>query len=64
MIKVGTIREIHRQLVAEGYDISEYRLRIWTKQGVLPSIHLGTKSLISYRKVLELLEEALEAVPG
>ena len=56
MIKVGTFKQIHEQLVSNGYNISEYRLRIWVKQGILPAVHIGAKSLISYQKVLDLLD--------
>lgn len=54
--KVGTIREIHRRLIREGYQISECALRRWIKQGLLPAIYSGTKALISYERVLEILE--------
>lgn len=56
MIKVGTIKQIHEQLMSEGYNVSEHCLRIWVKRGILPAIPVGVKSLISYRKVLEILE--------
>lgn len=56
MIKVGTFKQIHEQLVSNGYNVSEYRLRIWVKQGVLPAVHIGVKSLISYQRVLDLLD--------
>ena len=63
MIKVGTIKQIHEQLVSEGYKVSEYCLRIWVKQGVLPAVRIGVKSLISYRKVLEILEPQDDDAP-
>jgi len=56
--QVGTIREIHRRLVQEGYQISECALRRWVKQGFLPAVYSGTKALISYDRVLEVLKAA------
>ena len=55
MVQVGTIREIHERLLNEGYNISAYRLRLWVKQGVLPAVQVGVKSLISYQNVLKIL---------
>lgn len=54
--QVGTIREIHRRLVQEGYQVSECALRRWIKEGKLPAVRTGNKALISYNKVLEILE--------
>lgn len=54
--QVGTIREIHRRLMQEGYRVSECALRRWIKEGKLPAVHTGNKALISYNKVLEILE--------
>lgn len=54
--QVGTIREIHRRLTQEGYLVSECALRRWIKEGKLPAVHTGSKALISYSKVLEILE--------
>ena len=56
MIKVGTIHKIHEQLVENGYDVTEYRLRIWVKQEVLPAVFIGSKALISYQRVLDILD--------
>lgn len=53
--KVGTIHQIHLQLVQDGYHISEYTLRRWIKEGTLSCIYTGNKALISYNKVLEIL---------
>ena len=54
--QVGTIREVHHRLMQEGYRVSECSLRRWVKEGKLPAIHTGNKALISYNKVLEILE--------
>jgi len=54
--KVGSIREVHRRLRAEGYNISEYRLRLWARQGTLHAVQAGTKLLISFDNVVTILE--------
>lgn len=59
-VKTGTIRQIQQRLVREGYQVSECALRRWVKQGLLPAAYSGTKALISYDRVLEILE----AVPA
>ena len=53
--KVGTIREIHHQLLAEGYHVTQYALRRWIKSGQLPVVYSGNKALISYDKVLSII---------
>ncbi len=58
--KVGTIRQVHQRLVCDGYQVSECALRRWVKQGLLPAAYSGTKALISYDRVIEILE----AVPA
>ena len=60
---VGTLRQIHQQLVDDGYQISEYALRRWIKEGKLPHICTGNKSLISYERVLEILGCPLATEP-
>ena len=54
--KVGSIRKIHKRLQDEGYDVSEYRLRLWAKQGLIYVVHTGTKALISFDNVVAFLE--------
>lgn len=53
--QVGTIRQIHQRLQAEGFLVSEYALRQWVKSGKLSAVFVGNKALISYGKVLEIL---------
>ena len=53
--KAGSIRDIHRRLTQDGYHVSEHALRIWIKRGELPAVYSGSKALISYANVLELL---------
>ena len=55
MIAVGTIRAIHIRLISEGFQVSEYALRLWIKQGILPAVYTGNKALISYQNVLAIL---------
>lgn len=54
-VEVGTIREIHQRLIAEGFQVSCYALRRWVKEGVLPAVYTGTKALISYAAVQKVL---------
>lgn len=53
--KAGTIREVHRQLLSDGYCITEYALRKWIQNGMLPSVRSGKKFFILYDHVVELL---------
>ena len=62
--QVGTIREIHRRLVGEGYQVSECALRRWKKRGLLPAIYSGSKALISYERVLRLLDATSAEATG
>ena len=55
MLKVGTIREVHQQLVKNGYCIAETAIRRWVKSGVLPVCYSGRTAYISYDKVVGLL---------
>ena len=55
LVEVGTIREVQQRLSNEGFHISTYALRQWIKTGTLPAIYTGSKALISYASVLNLL---------
>ncbi len=55
---VGTVRQIQRRLQEEGFQITEYALRLWIKDGSLPAVYSGKKALISYKKVLEIINAA------
>lgn len=55
--EVGTIREIHQRLVAEGIHISQHALRTWVKVGRLGAIFSGKKAYLSYAEVLHLLRD-------
>ena len=54
-IRVGTIRAIHRALIADGYAISECALRSWVKTGMLPAVYNGAVAYISYDNVVKML---------
>ncbi len=54
-IKVGTIREVHRQLLNEGYMVPETALRRWVKTGELPARFSGKTAYVSYEKAVTLL---------
>ena len=53
--KTGSIREIHRSLLDNGYHISENTLRTWVRQGVIAAAFAGKKAYINYDNVVELL---------
>ena len=40
-------------------DISEYGIRRMVKEGKIPSVNVGSKYLINYSKVCELLNQGL-----
>ena len=52
--EVGTIPQIHTRLVREGFHVSEYALRIWVKQGLLPAVFTGNRALISYANAVRI----------
>lgn len=53
---VGTVQQIVQRLHFEGYQVSEYALRRWIKDGAIPSVRTGKKFLITYDKVVEYLK--------
>jgi len=53
---VGSIRQIHQRLLKEGYEVSEYTLRRWIKEKIIPVTYSGNKALVSYTQVLKVLE--------
>lgn len=54
-IEVGSVREIHKRLREEGYLVGQATLRAWIKQGILPAVRVGNKSLVAYSNVLNVL---------
>lgn len=53
---VGTVQQIARRLHCEGYQVSEYAIRRWIKDGTIPSVRTGKKFLVTYSRVVEYLE--------
>ena len=53
----ATVAETHRRLLAEGHNISENALRGFIRQGILPAVKIGRKSLLYYPNVVKLLTE-------
>ena len=58
----ATVAETHRRLLAEGHNISENALRGFIRQGILPAVKIGRKSLLYYPNVLKLLMEGTGSV--
>lgn len=56
-IKVGTIRQVHRVLVHNGYQVSENALRQWVRSGKVPSTHSGNTAYICYDTVVAYLTD-------
>ena len=54
-LKVGTIRQVHRALVENGYHVAENALRQWVRSGKIPSTHSGNTAYISYDIVISYL---------
>lgn len=54
--KTGSIREILHRLNAEGYHVTEHALRVFVKQGIIPSTFVGKKAYINFDRVVEVLE--------
>lgn len=53
--KAGPICKIHARLIQDGYEITQYALRQWIKDGKIPSVRSGTKIFIVYSHVVEFL---------
>lgn len=51
----GSIRQIQRQLVSEGINVSEHALRSWVKSEQIPVKYSGKKALLLYSDVLAFL---------
>ena len=56
LVEVGTIKEIHERLIAEGVRVSCYALRRWVKDGTIHAVYTGNKALISYASVHAMLK--------
>lgn len=51
----GSIRQIHDRLIAEGFNVSEYALRRWIKDGKIRAVYSGSKAYLRYDAVLAVL---------
>lgn len=52
MAEVMTVRAIVQRTKEDNIPISEYALRLWVKQGVIPARKAGRKLLIYYPNVV------------
>ena len=60
-LETGTIREVHRHLNGIGYNVSEYALRRWVKQGIIPAAYSGSTAYISVSNVRRVLDNGTSA---
>ena len=60
-IEIGTIRQVHRHMLSTGYQISEYAIRRWVKQGIIPAAYSGSTAYISVSNVRHVLENGTSA---
>lgn len=54
-LNYGTIRTVHRLLLAKGYPVSEHSLRMWIKEGRIPAVYSGKRAYITLENVLHFL---------
>jgi len=54
--ETGTIRQVHRHLTSTGYNVSEYAIRRWVKQGMIPAAYSGSTAYISVSNVRRILD--------
>lgn len=59
--ETGTIRQVHRYLVNSGYHVSEYAIRRWVKQGMIPAAYSGSTAYISVSNVRRILDNGTPA---
>ena len=60
-IETGTIRQVHRHLVDNGYNVSEYAIRRWVKLGLIPAAYSGSTAYISTSNVRRILDSGTPA---
>lgn len=56
IFETGTIRQVHRYLTDIGYLVSEYAIRRWIKQGIIPAAYSGSTAYISVTNVRRILD--------
>ena len=54
--ETGSIRQVHRHLVDNGYNVSEYAIRRWVKLGMIPAAYSGSTAYISVSNVRRILD--------
>ena len=59
--ETGTIRQVHRHLAGIGYNVSEYAIRRWIKQGIIPAAYSGSTAYISVSNVRRVLDNGTSA---
>ena len=55
MSNVNTIPQELRRCREEGYNISEQALRGWLRQGMIPCVKIGNRSLVLHDNVVAFL---------
>ena len=56
VFETGTIRQVHRHLTDTGYHVSEYAIRRWVKQGLIPAAYSGSTAYIAVSNVRHILD--------
>ncbi len=64
MADLVVTQEAVRRLDADGLPVSEYTLRRWIKQGIIPVRRIGTKALIFYPALVRYLRCEDETIGG
>ncbi len=64
MADLVVTQEAVRRLDADGLPVSEYTLRRWIKQGIIPVRRIGNKALIFYPALVRYLRCEDEAMGG
>lgn len=59
--ETGTIRQVHRHLASTGYNVSEYAIRRWIKQGIIPAAYSGSTAYVSVSNVRRVLDNGTSA---
>lgn len=59
--ETGTIRQVHRHLTSVGYHVSEYAIRRWIKQGIIPAAYSGSTAYVSVSNVRRVLDNGTSA---
>ena len=60
--RMRSVPQAVEQLEADGInEIGTYRLRLWAKQGIIPSVQCGKKILINYDALLDFLSNGVRS---